>query len=314
MHKICLNVVFAFTSFCVNAQNIAVVTGTAQREWNRNESRVEAENKTEELATVNAIEKAFGKVIIQGNSTYIENTNNGSRIETKSMFSTIANTFVKGEVVEVLEKQFEEVRQTVKLGGQKTDIVELICTMKVRVRELTEPKVDFIARPTPCEDEFRRCQASVYKHGDPFYLYFRSPESGYLMVYYDMFDGKSYRLLPYDKATNEYENGMPVKANEDYLFFSSRNNVFENAGFHNISAYVSDGKYREQLRMFVIFSKQPIPSPMLSSTNTLYTGVATEKYKLPSNMESEEFQRWVHKLKMGSAQCTFDYKDITIER
>jgi hypothetical protein len=296
------------------AQNIVVTTGTAQREWSRNESRVEAENKTEEMATINAIEKAFGKVVIQGNSTYIENSNNGSRIETKSMFSTIANTFVKGEVIEVLDKKFEEVRQTVKIGGQKTDIIELVCNVKVRVRELSEPKVDFVVRPTPCEDEFRRCQATVYKHGDPFYLYFRAPESGYLMVYYDMFDGKSYKLLPYEKASSQYENGIPVKANEDYLFFSSRNNVFDNVGFHPISAYVTEGKYREQLRLFIVFSKQPIPSPMLSTTNTVYTGVATEKYKLPSNMLSEDFQRWVHKLKMGSAQCTFDYKDITIER
>ena len=39
-------------------------------------------------ARINAIEKAFGTVIIQGNTTYIENVNSGKKTETKSIFNT----------------------------------------------------------------------------------------------------------------------------------------------------------------------------------------------------------------------------------
>ena len=84
------------------AQEIVKTSGTAQVELLKTQSRQQVENVAKDLATINALEKAYGRVIIQGNSTYLTNVTSGEKQEVNSVFNMIANTTVKGEVVEVL--------------------------------------------------------------------------------------------------------------------------------------------------------------------------------------------------------------------
>ena len=293
------------------AQNIAISEGEAQRELTRSESREAIEKDLETQATINALEKAFGRLVIQGNSTYIENVSDGKKTETKSVFSSIANTFVKGEPLEILDKKYTDIKHTVKIDGKKVELVDIKCTIKIKARELLEPPIEFKLHTTPCEDDFLRCEASKFKEGDNFYVYFKTPESGFLNVYADQ-DGTSFKLLPYEGVDATYENGMPVKPNIDYLFFSKRNNVFENVKCTQLKSYLAQGKTFESIRLFVIFSKYPLPQMLTENGAKVVSNEQT--YRLPASMKSEDFQRWMQRVKASNAKCNVEIKDITIEK
>jgi hypothetical protein len=296
------------------AQNIVISVGEAQRELSRNESREYTEKKAEEAATIDAIEKAFGRVVIQGNSTFIENVSDGKRTETRSVFNSVSNTFVKGEPLEVLDKKFEEIKHTVKIDGKKSELIDIKCTIKLKVRELTEPKIDFKTHTTPCEEEFNRCKSESFKDGEHLYLYFNTPESGYLNVYADQ-EGTSFKLLPYSGVDPIYENGMPVRPGIDYLFFSKRKNMFENVIPSPIQTFLAQGKTLETIRLFVIFSKKPLPQVSTqSNTQTIAASNNQQSYRLPNSLPSEAFQQWLQKIRSLDAGCSVEIKDITIQQ
>ena len=130
---ICLVIIFA-TIVPVYSQKIVNETGEAQVPWPDDKSKNEAEKQAEDLSIVNALEKAFGRAIIQGNSTFIENTNNGQKTETRTGFNMIGNSYVKGEVVSVLDEKFEELEGEKILDGKKTRFREIKCTIKIKAK------------------------------------------------------------------------------------------------------------------------------------------------------------------------------------
>ncbi|MEI7981235.1 MAG: hypothetical protein WCI71_06250, partial [Bacteroidota bacterium] len=168
--------------------------GTAQVEFPDSKSRSQVEKEAEELATTNALEQAFGRAVIQGNSTYLKNITTGKETETSTTFNMIANTMVKGEVIEILDRKFEEVKGIRTIDGKKGEIRELKCEVYIKARELSESVVDFESYPLSCTNP--GCRTTTFKNNDPLYLYFKSPKSGFLTVFLD--DGKEcQRLLPY---------------------------------------------------------------------------------------------------------------------
>ena len=103
------------------AQQIVKTSGEAQVEWPDTKSRNQVQQEAKDLATIDALERAFGRVIVQGNSTYLTNLNTGEQTETRSVFNMIANTSVKGEVLDVLNENYKEVDDL--LGALGLDIV-----------------------------------------------------------------------------------------------------------------------------------------------------------------------------------------------
>ena len=99
---ICLCFIIVLCSAWLFSQKTVTVKGTAQVEFPDNLTREEVKRQAKEKATIDALERAFGRVVIQGNTTYLSNVQTGKQIETKSAFNTIANTSVKGEVVRVI--------------------------------------------------------------------------------------------------------------------------------------------------------------------------------------------------------------------
>ena len=190
----------------------------ANPRWNfPTPSRHDVEKEALDKASINALEKAFGTVMIRGNSTYMKNLNTGKESETSVVFNTIANTYVKGEVVEVLGQEFEEVQGIATIDGKKKVIRELKCTANFRVRELTDDVPDFEAFPLQCPDP--ACRTTEFKDKGSLFLHFKSPYDGFLAVYLD--NGTTAQcLLPYSRMTDNFSNGIPVKGGKDYLFFS----------------------------------------------------------------------------------------------
>jgi hypothetical protein len=64
-----LFIFFAVNNSLLFSQKIVTSKGSAQIEIPDNLSRNEVKSKVRELATIDALERAFGRVIIQGNST-----------------------------------------------------------------------------------------------------------------------------------------------------------------------------------------------------------------------------------------------------
>jgi hypothetical protein len=301
--------VFCLIFQLIYAQDLVKTTGTAQQELTNDKSRLEIENKVREYATINALEKAFGSVIIQGNATYISNEQSGDKVHTNTVFNTIANTSVKGEVVRVLDEKFTDVEGYKILEGQKVKILDVRCDIVIMAREIITPPVDFVSFPLASTDE--KSKATAFKNNEDFYLYFSSPVSGYLTVYLDD-NTESHCLYPYSTMSAEFEGGVPVKADEEYVLFSTKPefNYFPDMGIRVDAYKLYTNKSQEMNRLFIIFSRTPLNKPQLSPVRDI-----EDKYKLPKYLPSEAFQKWLNKYRsMEKANVQVEIVDIVIRK
>lgn len=314
---IILNILVILSPFILFSQKPVKISGEAQVELTEIRSRQEVKKEARDMATVNALERAFGRVIIQGNSTYISNINTGEKTETNSVFNMIANTSVKGEVVEVISEKYEDVKGYKIVEGKKAEITEILCKITIRARELAEPPIDFATYPLDCTNI--KCRTTSFIENDDFFLYFLSPISGYVSVYLD--DGEySQRLLPYRKIPVGYESGMPVKADLEYLFFSREpeHNYFKDEDFEeDVYTLYSDSK-KDINRLFIIFSKTLLNKPKLENNvqiEQLTEQEMAEGYTMPKALKSEDFQRWLNKCRSyRKNDMQVDIIDITITK
>jgi len=314
---IILNILVILSPFILFSQKTVKTSGEAQVELTETRSRQEVKKEVRDMATVNALEKAFGRVIIQGNSTYISNINTGKKTETNSVFNMIANTSVKGEVVEVISENYEDIKGYKVVEGKKVEITEIKCEITLRARELTEPPIDFATYPLACTN--LKCRTTSFMENDDFFLYFLSPISGYVSVY---LDGGEYSqcLLPYKNMPVEYESGMPVIADRGYIFFSRQpeHNYFEDEDFEeDVYTLYSDSK-KDIHRLFIIFSKTPLNKPKLENNvqiEQLTEQEMAEGYTMPKALKSEDFQKWLNKCRSyRKKDMQVDIIDITITK
>ena len=317
MTRIIVLSVFLLSVINMTAQKIMTVTGEAQIELTKDKSRLDIENRVRELATVNALEKAFGRVVIQGNSTYLTNINTGEKAETKSVFNMIANTSVKGEVLEILEENFTDVPGYKYINGIKTNVTEVKCDIKIKAIELIAPSIEFTAFPLGCLNI--DCKKTSFRENDDFYFYFSSPLSGYLSIFLD--DGEnSFRLVPYRNMPSKYECGMPVKADKEYFLFTDHPafNYFKEEE-NLVDTYQLFTESMEDMnRIFIIFCRNPINKPRLQKDidkELLSDKEIKEGYQIPGSLRSEDFQRWLNKNRSyGGKDMQVDIIDITISK
>jgi len=307
--------VWQFSPLSAQKPRFQTVEGVAQVEFPAFKSRLEVEQEAFDKALVNALEKAFGTAIIQGNSTYMKNIQTSEKVETSTVFNMIANTYVKGEVLEVLKKEFTEIEGEMEIGGEKKSVKELRCKVKVKARELTETMTTCKTFPLDCPD--KRCYTTEFSIEDPLYLYFSSPSDGYLSVFLD--DGQVAQcLLPYMRLPENYKNGVPVTANKEYIFFSpdEKQTYFESKTYTDSYELYTD-KLHEQNRLFILFSPTPLEAPFLKAGMNMESLSAFEKdkgYQVPRAMESEKFQDWLIKSRLRKTDLGVKIIDITISK
>jgi hypothetical protein len=303
--------------FITSAQKpeIRTVEGESQVEFPDRKSRQEVEKEALDKASIVALEKAFGTVVIKGNSTYMKNLNTGKETKTTVVFNSIANTYVKGEVIEVMDKQFEEVQGISLVDGKKKTIRELKCFAKFKVRELTDDDPDFEAFPLQCPDP--GCKTSSFKDKGSLFLYFKCPYNGYLAVFLD--NGKTAQcLLPYARMPEAFENGVPLKGGKEYILFSRQPEFgyFENNTV--VDQYeLSSEDSQEQDRLFVVFSRSPIANPGLQTgldENLLTPEEKSLQYKVPKSLYSEDFQKWMIRNRTHKSDLRVMTFDITIQK
>jgi hypothetical protein len=305
-----------FFSHLAYPQELVQTMGTSQLELPRDKSRTEVESKLHELAVIDAMERAFGRVIIQGNSTYLSNIQTGEKVETISGFSSVANTFVKGELVEVLDEKFFEINGFTVIEGKKKPVTEIKCEIVIKAREITAPPVTFTAFPLNCLDE--KCKTTSFRYKDPLYLFFISPIDGYLMVYLDN-NSSSQCLYPHYLMSSGFEGGVPVEADKKYFLFSNKPEYeyFPKMNITPVTYELISNSNHEMNRLFIIFSKNPLNKPPLNdmSEKLLDKGDYAQGYRMPRSLPSEDFQRWLNNYRsMDRTNAQVAIVNITISK
>ena len=295
-------------------QDIITIQGVAQVGLPEYKSMMEVKQEAEEFAIIDALEKAFGIAVIEGNTTFVQDVVTKEKVETNTVFNSIANTLVKGEVIEVLDKQFALVYGEILIEGKKRQLKEYRCTVKIRAREYKDNPVDFEMFPLKCLDI--HCKATTFKAGeDDFYIYFRCPVSGYLAIFLD--DGEhAQRLLPYRQMGPAFEQGVPVIANTEYFLFSNE----EPYQYFDATAdeYVFEAdQLVDQDRLFIVFSHNVIVQPYIEKgigDDELSEEEREAGWKMPNGLASEEFQNWLIQSRMKNSDIVVDVKVIIVKR
>lgn len=251
-----------------------------------------------ERAMVDAIEKAFGTVVIQGNTTSVKNKNTGESVETTQIFNMIAETYVNGEWVKTLKEDCERFTENGEFW--------ISCSVKGVVQELEKPQIDLSIKALDCEDV--QCETSQFNDGESFFLHLKSPVDGYVTVY--LADAQTaQRLFPYRNMPDGQVNAVPVKADREYILFSNRKDQMGLRGF--VDEYeLYAATEADQNRIFVIYSTEPITKPALYRAEA----ESTENVEMPMEMEATEFHQWLAKNKRYNKEMEIARLDIMIRK
>ncbi len=301
--KLIYTLLLLFSTIIVQAQDNPVIKiqGKALVQWYPEvESKTQAKKRALQQAEVNAMEEAFGTLIMQGNTIYIENKKTGEKVETNTVFKMIGNTAVKGEIVKVLKENYKETVKKEKVAGKKKkqQITYIECTVQLLAKELKDTKIQIETFPLNSTKVIR--PVTDFYEGDDFFLYFRSPVNGYLTVYLD--DNENAQcLLPYRQMPEGMEEAMPVKADKEYVFFSDKPefNYFDDDFFKEDTYELYAESKKDINRLYVIFSKKPLNKPILKDDEhkEILLDLNKENYALPRIVPSDDFQEWLVKIR-----------------
>lgn len=238
--------------------------------------------QTEILATT------YGTRISQQNSTRVSNNNGESKID----FLNISSSDVQGEWIETIGEPTFSVNYS-----DEMLIVE--CAVKGVVREIVGSSIDIDTKVlrNGASDKF---ESSEFKSGDDLFLSFQSPVDGYLAVYLIDNDNKAFCLLPYRNQTNGI---YKVKGNRHYTFFSQPLASEDEKSVVDEYIMTCDKSY-EANQIYVVFSPNTFVKANDYGENNL----------LPRELDGNDFQKWLAKVRRKDNQVTLVSKQITIKK
>jgi hypothetical protein len=248
----------------------------------------EAKRTALERAKIQAIADEFGTLVSQSTSTIITN-NNG---ESDTQFFSLGGSDVKGEWIETIgEPSFD-------VTFEKHFLV-VKCSVHGKAKEIVSSKIEFIVK-TLRNGTSLKFESTEFKDRDDMYLYFKSPESGYLSVY--LLDESSqivYCILPYKRS-----DGAPyaIEPNQEYVFFSL---PLAKSNDSNITdEYCMTCNDQVELNtLYVLFSKcQYSKLSMLSDINGL-----------PAYATNKDFLSWLTSFRI-SKDTSVQIIDIKIKK
>lgn len=168
----------------------------------------EAKRVALERAKIQAIADEFGTVVSQSTSTVVTNENGKS----DTRFFSTGGSDVKGEWIETIGETEYDIEF-------KDHFLVVACTIRGKAREITQAKIDFVAK-TLRNGTTLKYESTEFRDGDDMYLYFQSPINGYLSVYLlDETTQTVYNILPYK---TQKETSYPIIAGKEYILFSRK--------------------------------------------------------------------------------------------
>lgn len=241
-----------------------------------------------ERAKIQALAETFGTVIVQTNTTQVENYNGNSNID----FLSVGGSEVKGEWIETLGEPKYKI-----FYEQGMLVVQV--RIKGRAREIVSSAIPLQAKilRNGTEDKF---ESETFNNNDDLYLSFLSPVSGYLAVYLIDTDKNAFCLLPYQ---NQKNGQMTVSANHRYVFFSTKDAETDLKPY--VDEYVMTcTKSMEYNQIYIIFS----PNPFFKATDL------SSKEDLPRQLAFKSFQEWLVKCRKMDTDMNVINKVIKIKQ
>jgi hypothetical protein len=215
-------------------------------------------------------------------------------------------------VIEVLDKKIRRINYVSQVKGIKEEKTDLHCEIYISAKENNNPAMKFTS--ATLSQPMKNFVTKDFYNGDNFYISFRSPESGYLSIYLDD-NNSAFRMLPYSGSQQCYENGTPINADREYIFFSGKREASicngQNFEIDNYQMYTnSDVEFNS---IYLLFSKEPLSKPMLAAVSTegLSGDLIGKGYKLPRSLQSSDFYIWLANIR-SSSQVQMERIDISI--
>ncbi len=253
----------------------------------------QAKQKAEELAHIQAIADEFGTSVSKSTSSHASSTQAGDNVSSSMTFNSISLTDVRGEWIQDLAEPEYEIYYD--------DMAGLVVKVKVsgEIRERITADIDLKALVLR-NGTTAQYQSEAFINGDKFYVLFQAPTNGYLVIYLTDVDGIASCLLPYG---NQQESAMPIKKNQEYIFFSSEH-APENMHVNVVDEYTLGCKNKAELnRIHIIFS----PNEFVKANDNSGNG------KVPRNTSLKEFENWLGKARSRDAQMTYTYIDVEVK-
>jgi hypothetical protein len=292
--KVLLLVGFVLHSILGFSQKTSISKGQAkirvEKDWTENQVIA----KARESAIINAIENAFGSVVVEGNTLYVKNEQSGKANKSDIVFNSISNILVNGEWIKTVEEKYT--------FTVEEDYRWILFNITGEVRELK--KIPFSPEVHTLTCNQLKCSTEVFNSGQELILYFKAPKDGFVAVYLDD-NQQTQKLLPYTMQANQ--STFSVEADKEYYFFySDKKN--QNGKVDEIELFTD--KKIEQNRMFVLYSESDFSKPILSETTSNQNN---ELYKLPPFMASGSFQLWLQKTRSYNKQIELNIVDVSIK-
>jgi len=145
-----------------------------------------------------------------------------------------------------------------------------------------------------------------FLNNEQLYLFFKSPVKGNVSIFLD--DGNMvYRLLPYMNMTDEFQNGIHVKGDIDYLFFSWENNILDISRNVLDEVEIFTNKHLEYNDIYIIFSEAPFVKPILNESAQVNNLI------LPKSISQAKFQKWLTNNRHANSSFQDIRRTITIK-
>jgi len=274
----------------LNAQKIVTSSGEAQVRVESNMTEDETRNKARELAKINAIENAFG--------TYTEQQMDMTIKDGMTSFNIIGTTKVKGDWIETTKISFLPYfnKEDTKYG--RKDVKYITCTIKGKVRK-SIPKASIEYEILNGPNLLSRTHS--FYHEEQLYIYFKSPVGGFLSIFLED-EAAVYRLLPYMNMRDNYQSGVPIKSDTDYLFFSPDDNSFPGNSVDEprLLTLKTDIEYNF---IYIIFSEDEYVKPTLDDSSLVKDRI------IPKQLSINKFQKWLANNRASSEK----FQDIRVK-
>ena len=181
----------------------------------------------------------------------------------------------------------------------------MTCKVTGVAKKLETTQVRFIAKSLDGTDP-EKDEAETFVNNEQGYLYFRAPEQGYVIVFYDDMNIVQ-RCIPYN---NMSESSFAVEANKEYIFFSEKHaSYLDNYDYSVVDEiqYYSD-RPLDFNQFYILFSEEPFQGYFLDPPKELESG-----YKSFKSMSREYFQEWLQEQRIRNKYLQVQRLSIRIE-
>ncbi len=238
----------------------------------RNESKAEAEIHAIEKARRKALENTFGVDVSSIVVSMEKERSEGGTFFNDEDFFSLGSTVARGEWIETIKEEILNIYH----DGQLWHVRVFV---EGKAREKASVPVDFhYAFVNNAHDKQNR---TSYYDNDDIFLRFSSPVTGALCVYLVDNEKTAYSLLPYMGSNKGYQE---VKANKEYLFFSSETD-------READEYVLTTQTEVEYNvLYIIFS-----SNKFTKARDRKSARNWRKQQVPRSLSYKEFIEWLSK-------------------